>query len=80
VQDVAFRLLLGSCLCAAAALTGIAGPPEDRHTPGDSADKINFEGMAKVVDLCEDVLDRLLVASRPVFVPPPTRKSLKGSN
>jgi Peptidase family M28 len=56
------------------------GSHEDRHTPGDSADKINFEGMAKVVDLCEDVLDRLLVAPRPVFVPPPTRKSLNGSN
>ena len=56
------------------------GSHQDRHTPGDSADKINFEGMAKVVDLCEDVLDRLLVISRPTFVPPPSRKSSKDSN
>src|SRR5262249_51912131 len=29
------------------------GSHEDRHTPGDTADKINFDGLAKVVDLCE---------------------------
>jgi hypothetical protein len=56
------------------------GSHEDRHTPGDSADKINFEGMAKVVDLCEDVLDRLLVISRTTFVPPPRQPSPKESN
>jgi len=49
------------------------GSHEDRHTPGDTADKINFDGLAKVVDLCEDVLDRLLVVSRPKFVPRPGR-------
>jgi aminopeptidase N len=47
------------------------GSHEDRHTPADTADKINFEGMAKVVSFCEDVLDRLLVMPRPAFVPPP---------
>jgi hypothetical protein len=49
------------------------GSHEDRHTPADTADKINYEGVAKVVDFCEDVLDRLLVLSRPTFVPPPRR-------
>lgn len=34
---------------------------------------INCEGVAKVVDFCEDVLDRLLVLSRPTFVPPRRR-------
>jgi aminopeptidase N len=56
------------------------GSHEDRHTPGDTADKINFDGLAKVVDLCEDVLDRLLVGSRPRFVPQPGRSPSQGSN
>jgi aminopeptidase N len=47
------------------------GSHDDRHTPADTADKINYEGMAKVVDFCEDLIDRLLVMSRPAFVPPP---------
>jgi hypothetical protein len=47
------------------------GSHEDRHTPADTADKINYPGMANVVDLCEAVLDRLLVLPRPHFVPPP---------
>jgi aminopeptidase N len=50
------------------------GGHDDRHTPGDTADKVNFEGMAKVVDLCEDMLDRLQASSRPTFVPPPGRR------
>ena len=56
------------------------GSHEDRHTPGDTADKINFAGLAKVVDLCEDVLDRLLVVSRPRFVPQPGRGASTRSN
>jgi Zn-dependent M28 family amino/carboxypeptidase len=55
------------------------GSHEDRHTPADTADKINYEGMAKVVDFCEDVLDRLLVMSRPRFVPAPKQRPSKGS-
>jgi Zn-dependent M28 family amino/carboxypeptidase len=55
------------------------GSHEDRHTPADTADKINYEGMAKVVDFCEDVLDRVLVMSRPTFVPAPRRSPSTGS-
>ena len=49
------------------------GSHEDRHTPADTADKINFAGVAKVVDCCEDIIDRLLAMPRPRFVPPPRR-------
>jgi Zn-dependent M28 family amino/carboxypeptidase len=55
------------------------GSHEDRHTSGDTADKINYEGLAKVVDFCEDVLDRLLVMPRPTFVPPARRSPSTGS-
>jgi hypothetical protein len=51
------------------------GSHEDRHAPSDTADKINYEGMAKIVDFCEDVLDRLQVMPRPTFVPPPRPKA-----
>jgi hypothetical protein len=54
------------------------GSHEDRHTPADTANKINYEGLAKVVDFCEDVLDRVLVMPRPTFVPPPRRNSSNG--
>jgi aminopeptidase YwaD len=47
------------------------GGHEDRHMPDDTADKVNFEGMAKVVDFSEDLLDRLQASPRPKFVPPP---------
>lgn len=56
------------------------GSHEDRHTPRDTADKINHEGLANVVGFCEDVLDRLLVMRRPTFVPPPNRSPATGSN
>ena len=55
------------------------GSHDDRHTPADTADKINYEVVAKVVDFCEDVLDRLLVLSRPTFVPAPRRSLSTGS-
>jgi hypothetical protein len=45
------------------------GSHEDRHTPLDTADKVNFEGIAMVVSFCEDVLGRLLVSPRPTFIP-----------
>jgi Zn-dependent M28 family amino/carboxypeptidase len=38
------------------------------------------ESAREVVDLCEDVLDRLQIISRPTFVPPPRRKSPNESN
>jgi Peptidase family M28 len=44
------------------------GSHEDRHTPFDTADKVDFEGIAEVVGLCEDVLGRLLVLPRPNFI------------
>ena len=44
------------------------GSHEDRHTPFDTADKVDFEGIAQVVSLCEDVLGRLLVLPRPNFI------------
>lgn len=46
------------------------GGHDDRHTPADTADKINFEGIATVVDFSEAVLDRLLVMPRPTYLPP----------
>jgi hypothetical protein len=46
------------------------GSHADRHTPADTADKVDYGGVAKVVDLCEDVLDRLQVLPRPKFIPP----------
>jgi Zn-dependent M28 family amino/carboxypeptidase len=55
------------------------GSHEDRHTPADTADKIDYEGLAKVVDFCEDVLDRMLVMPRPTFVPPPRKSPPTGS-
>jgi aminopeptidase N len=45
------------------------GSHEDRHTPFDTADKVDFEGIAEVVSFCEDVLGHLLVSPRPTFVP-----------
>ncbi len=32
------------------------GSHEDRHTPFDTADKVDFEEMAEVVGFCEDVI------------------------
>ena len=46
------------------------GSHEDRHTPSDTADKVDFEGIAEVVNFCEDVLGRLLASPRPRFNPP----------
>ncbi len=45
------------------------GSHEDRHTPSDTADKVNFEGIAEVVSFCEDVIGHLLVSPRPTFIP-----------
>ena len=45
------------------------GSHQDRHTPSDTAEKVNFEGLAEVVNLCEVVLGRLLVSPRPTFLP-----------
>lgn len=41
----------------------------DYHKPSDTADKINVEGMRKVVDLTEDIVTHLMtVAERPDFI------------
>jgi hypothetical protein len=41
----------------------------DYHRPTDTADKINIEGMAKMVDLAEDTIQYLAtVAERPAYV------------
>jgi aminopeptidase N len=45
------------------------GSHEDRHTPFDTADRVNFEGIARVASFCEDILARLLVSPRPTFIP-----------
>jgi aminopeptidase N len=55
------------------------GSHPDRHTPSDTADRVDFEGMAEVVSFCEDLLGRLLVSPRPTFSsarrdPPPMPK------
>lgn len=56
------------------------GSHDDRHAPADTADKVNYEGMAQVVDFCEDVLDRMLVMKRPTFAPPPQHRASTHSN
>jgi Zn-dependent M28 family amino/carboxypeptidase len=53
------------------------GSHQDRHTPADTADKVDYQGMAEIADFCEDLLDRLLIIPRPAFVPPPRRASSK---
>jgi aminopeptidase N len=45
------------------------GSHEDRHTPFDTADKVDCEGIAQVVRFCEEVLGHLLVSPRPTFIP-----------
>jgi Peptidase family M28 len=53
------------------------GSHEDRHTPFDTADKVDFEGIAMVVSFCEDVLSHLLVSPRPTFIPASRSSSAK---
>jgi Zn-dependent M28 family amino/carboxypeptidase len=48
-----------------------SGSHDDRHTPGDTADKINVQGMAEVANLVERVIDKLLLSPRPKFVARP---------
>ncbi|WP_263416933.1 M20/M25/M40 family metallo-hydrolase [Terriglobus albidus] len=45
-----------------------SGSHDDRHTPGDTADKINAPGMVEVANLMESVIGKLLTSSRPRFV------------
>lgn len=44
-----------------------SGSHDDRHTPGDTADKINAPGMADVANLTESVIGKLLTSPRPRF-------------
>jgi hypothetical protein len=41
---------------------------------------VNFEGLAKVVDFSEDLLDRLQASRRPTFVPQPARDGDRKAN
>jgi hypothetical protein len=51
------------------------GDHDDYHRPGDTADKINYPGMRKVVELAEDTVARLAsVAPRPEYVEIPAPK------
>ncbi|MFO0840981.1 MAG: M28 family peptidase [Gemmataceae bacterium] len=44
------------------------GVHEDYHKPSDTADKINLEGMRRVVDMGEEIVERLATMARPAFV------------
>ena len=41
---------------------------DDYHRPTDTADKINVEGMRRVVDLGEDAIAELTTMDKPAFV------------
>jgi hypothetical protein len=45
-----------------------SGSHEDRHTPGDTSDKINAIGMAEVCDLVREIVGALIDMPRPHFV------------
>jgi Zn-dependent M28 family amino/carboxypeptidase len=45
-----------------------SGSHDDRHTPGDTADKINAQGMAEVANLVEGIIGKLLTSPRSKFV------------
>jgi len=54
------------------------GDHDDYHRPSDTADKINYPGMRKVVDLTEDTIARLSGApDRPEYVEIPASKAPK---
>lgn len=44
------------------------GMHRDYHRPGDDADKINFEGVAQIVDLAADVVRQCSAMPRPAYV------------
>jgi hypothetical protein len=48
-----------------------SGSHDDRHTPGDTADKINAAGMAEVAGLVKEIIDTLMDSPRPRFVARP---------
>jgi aminopeptidase N len=45
------------------------GSHGDRHTPSDTAERVDFEGLVEVVGLCEGVIGGLVVSPRPRFIP-----------
>jgi Iap family predicted aminopeptidase len=51
------------------------GTHEDYHGPGDTADKLDVAGMARVAAVAAQVIERLAAAPRPVYaaVPSPSR-------
>lgn len=44
------------------------GTHEDYHRPTDTADKINLEGMRRIVDMSEEILATMATMARPAFV------------
>jgi S1-C subfamily serine protease len=44
------------------------GYHEDYHRPGDTADKINVQGMRRVVDMSQEVVTALATGKKPAFV------------
>jgi Zn-dependent M28 family amino/carboxypeptidase len=48
-----------------------SGSHDDRHTPGDTADKINVAGMAEVAHLVKEIIETLMIAPRPQFLAAP---------
>jgi hypothetical protein len=44
------------------------GVHADYHKPSDTADKINLEGMRRVVDMSEEIIARLTQMDRPTFL------------
>ena len=52
------------------------GNHDDYHRPGDTADKIDADGMARVAAIAVRVIDRLATDARPVYakVTPPARR------
>ncbi len=48
-----------------------SGSHNDRHTPGDTANKINVTGMAEVTELVIEIIEELAKSPRPLFVARP---------
>ena len=58
------------------------GPHADYHRPGDTADKIDAAGMARIAALGAAIAERLAGGARPVYValPPPQRERPEASS
>jgi hypothetical protein len=58
------------------------GPHADYHKPGDTADKLDLDGMARIAAVGADVVARLATDARPSYakVAPPERGSSRGGD